>query len=112
MVFITILLFAVAYIFAIVGVVFFESYSIPDRPDLNYQHSFRSDNSCKRLKCCNRGATTNCTISPEIQRQALHKDTSHISLGIVRAFNPTHEIRTNIDTFFRPIGLQVRGAPL
>ncbi|CAI8038457.1 Cation channel sperm-associated protein 2, partial [Geodia barretti] len=42
MVFITILLFAVAYIFAIVGVVFFESYSIPDRPDLNYQHSFSS----------------------------------------------------------------------
>lgn len=41
MVFITILLFAVAYIFAIVGVVFFESYSIPDRPDLNYHHSFR-----------------------------------------------------------------------
>ena len=55
MVFITILLFAVAYIFAIVGVVFFESYSIPDRPDLNYQHSFRSDSSCKRLKCCNCG---------------------------------------------------------
>jgi cation channel sperm-associated protein 2 len=42
MVFITILLFAVAYIFAIVGVVFFESYSIPDRPDLNYHHSFSS----------------------------------------------------------------------
>ena len=41
MVFITILLFAVAYIFAIVGVVFFESYSIPDRPDLSYHHSFR-----------------------------------------------------------------------
>ena len=42
MVFITILLFAVAYIFAIVGVVYFESFSIPDRPDLSYHHSFRS----------------------------------------------------------------------
>ena len=42
MVFIAILLFAVAYVFAIVGVVFFESYSIStERDDLVYHRSFR-----------------------------------------------------------------------
>ena len=51
MVFITILLFAVAYIFAIVGVVFFESYAIPDRPDLTYHHSFRYCCSLQHA-CC------------------------------------------------------------
>ena len=41
MVFITILLFTVAYIFAIVGVIFFDSYTSSSREDLLYRHSFR-----------------------------------------------------------------------
>ena len=41
LVFITILLFTVAYIFAIVGVIFFDSYTSSSREDLLYRHSFR-----------------------------------------------------------------------
>ncbi len=41
MVFITVLLCIVAYIFAVVGVTLFESYSSSDRQDLNYPQSFR-----------------------------------------------------------------------
>ena len=41
MVFITILLFTVAYIFAVIGVIFFESYTSSDRTDLIYKKSFR-----------------------------------------------------------------------
>ena len=42
MVFITILLGIVAYIFAIVGVIFFESYTLSGRDDLLFPQSFRS----------------------------------------------------------------------
>ena len=41
MVFITVLLFTVTYIFAIAGVIFFESYSRSDRQDLVFHQSFR-----------------------------------------------------------------------
>ena len=41
MVFITILLFTVTYIFAIGGVIFFESYTRSDRQDLVFHQSFR-----------------------------------------------------------------------
>ena len=41
MVFITILLFTVTYIFAIAGVIFFESYTRSNRQDLVFHQSFR-----------------------------------------------------------------------
>ncbi len=41
MVFITVLLCIVAYIFAVVGVIFFDSYSSSEREDLLYTQSFR-----------------------------------------------------------------------
>ena len=41
MVFITILLFTVTYIFAIAGVIFFESYTRSNRQDLEFHQSFR-----------------------------------------------------------------------
>ena len=41
MVFITLLLFTVTYIFAIAGVIFFESYTRSNRQDLDFHQSFR-----------------------------------------------------------------------
>ncbi len=41
MVFITLLLFTVTYIFAIAGVIFFESYTRSNRQDLEFHQSFR-----------------------------------------------------------------------
>ena len=52
MVFITILLFTVTYIFAIAGVIFFESYTRSNRQDLVFHQSFRLIASRMKLSPC------------------------------------------------------------